>query len=261
MDSNLGQRTPGAVLTARALQDTIEPWVNRVRDEVEALGSGAASLPFSDYSEAFTWVRRQRAGDNVAWPDEESARRSGGSVYRPKLFLPKPEGGLVVLQAGEGSVRRVLNDAAREMAKCTGFSEGDLLRHILTGVELELTPVTIAVERNLKMGDGVSIARIEVVVRFRTPEVTVEHIRKIHGVIRGAWSAHREKPLTNQQLLLDESVRSLGGVPKEGKTDFWEKVRKRVGRDGGVLYSTWRGCRQAYERLGQKLADRSRLGR
>lgn len=245
--------TPGALLITEELRRALYEWVGEVQSKMEDCAPDDVVLPFDDYREAFEWLKSQPGGMEPTESYDGEVRRWRSSV----LYLPHPDGkDTVALRAGKGSVRYDLLTEARSMSAATGFSEPNLIRHIMAGEQLILHPVVIetVTRRKYVRSSGVAIGRTEVVVRYRTPEVSFDDSRAIHRWIRDAWDARGAKPMTENDLVLRDVVDELGRVPEERgeKTGFWEKVREQLARQG-IDYKDWHGPYNAYRRLQEKL--------
>ncbi len=249
----VGRNSLRALVDSARLREAIAPWIDEVRREMERLSSKKVSLPFAKYEQALDWLREESPG---APPEEVSSE--GTRSYRTTLLFcrdPSGAGRGPVFKAGEGSPRNVLATSAKRMADASGLEEMDLVETILTGEEAALVPVVVRSKHvRAVLPTGGSIARTEVSITYRNPEVSSEDSRKIHRALRSAWGAERTKPLTKLDQALWEIIREVEDIPRERGTipAFWEEVKSEM-EARGFPYQTWRGPYNAYARLEKKL--------
>jgi hypothetical protein len=260
---------PQEWLTSAELVRTVAPSVKGIREEL----FGSAKPPFRTLTAAVRWIEqpahRQRPGEGR---DEEALRRIAeftaemkeltGRSYSVRLENPV----LSYVKSGEPWIRRMgcapgsrlarLASVSQAVAKATGWPEGQVVTHILTGRQPTSPLATIKKrEGGATLPAGEHLGHKAVVVTFEAPELNESQWRRLRQKVRQSWNAGRRKALTEKDKVVWKAVQRCGGVPETGRTAFWEQVREDCERQG-VYYSNWRGPYMQYKRFRRKLDER-----
>ena len=78
-------------------------------------------------------------------------------------------------------------------------------------------------------------------------------------VLRKELGLANKKTMAGWHERLLRQVEKRGGVPKRGKTEFWEGIQRTWNKavpKGGRRYETWMGPKMAYDRLQVALKKR-----
>ena len=265
----------------------IGPSVERARLEIVGAADGDFALPFATVEEGVAWIEREAYVPHESVPEDqleryrtlgETARLAldkqaellGGwehrraEVWRPleTVAYSAPISGLPChVPVPRGSPLLPLARAARMIAEATGFSAAHVTAHILADAPIPFNPVVVG-ERLLweSLPTGERVDRDEVVVTFRSPDLTLEELREVYRMIRNRWRPW--KRLTKKEAVLLRIVDELGGPPgrkRANKQDpIWPNVQSRM-QDDGYNYKSPRAVANAYRAAKKKLARTVRV--
>lgn len=275
--------TPGLLLTSRQLAAAITPWVKQVRTDL----FGRPELPFRSYAKAVAWIENAASEQDYPSSDERQQARAMlekmnrelkavGRILRSEVQGPTPVVRTVpYAKPGSETTHHVpvvfgsglarLEAACRDMADATGFSQLNIIEHVLAGVPLLLPVARLQVRPQWRYHlpvppDGM-LSRLSATVEFLSPrDVTADQLKWLARQLRKMLGVTRAKRMSDHHHRLLSLVAQLGGPPKSNKIEWWEQFKdewnKRLPR-GASRYVTWRGPEMAYQRLQTRLASSS----
>jgi hypothetical protein len=272
--------TPWTRLMEERMLAAVGDWVEEVRTSLrQAIGTNETSEgpPFSTLRAAANWIE-QEGGFRGFAADFEQTRfdqlehevevhlaemqrmiRSESYICEPgeRLFLAyaKPDSTRVEwIAVDPDSLLAPLARIVPQIARATGFQEAQLTMHILTGIRPSLGLVVInrPTVTSVDSPNGKQVHHKEVVVRFRSPELSKQQLREIHHHIRKTWGSRGTKPLTIREETLVKVVEHLRGGEDEDGLTTWnavtETLNKRLRELGEKQFSTSDAVRVAYRR-------------
>jgi hypothetical protein len=159
-------------------------------------------------------------------------------------------------QALKGTTQEVLiNQAIEEITTATRFSQAAIAAYIVTGIKPFVSSAEIRVQGiTCQMPTGGEFARTQATIEINWGDMSFERFKYMHREVRKALGIQKVKGLTDRDQRLLDLVKRLGGEPSQGKSSFWERVRKEWNSAvGSTEYRTWRGLEMKYRRLQKKL--------
>ncbi len=278
-DSKEGQSiaiklTPDTLLNSDFLIDKINHWIELVRTEI----FGSSQVPFSSITEAAKWIQQQENEEpspKQAW-DESSTLKGyhhihirqmpclgyDGNEDYATLTSSKPlEWSIPELR---GQARRYtpiswLESETRIMAQYTGFTQLSLIQYTLTGVKPILQRfTTMGIRRFFSMPNKEKLKPIQVIINILANDLSFQELQEIYTQYRTYLEIQRGKMLNEKHLALYRLVNSKGVPPKgKGTVAFWNSVRDEWnGLYPNDAYQSWKGVKQNYGRVIEKLKDR-----
>jgi len=268
-DLVLSLRTPEAMLSCRQREEAVHPYVAQLRRDY----FGSEKVPFPSHDKAVEWLRQQavvgrrpnptqvlRLVTDVTtamqrFPKDFSLKFSMGSHAIP-LLAPKP--GELQDEVGfdKGSALENLKKVAESMAAGTGCDVALCVAHVLTAAPLLLRPLDWSIE----FSQGCGLWRRSATINILQPHaITLPVLAHAFRLIRKELGLAKKKTMAGRHERLVHLVEKRGGVPREGKTEFWEAIRRawnKAAPRGEHPYYTWRGPLMAYRRIEKALKKR-----
>jgi|GEM_PF-1914374 hypothetical protein len=266
----LSLRTPEAVLSCRQREETVRPAVEQLRRDY----FGSEKVPFQSYEKAVDWLRQKavigrskpnpkqmyRLVDDVIkamqrFPKNYDLEFSMGS-HAISLLAPKPGALKSWVGFDKGTALEHLKKVTESMANGTGCDVALCVAHVLSGAPLILHPLDWGIE----FSSGCGINRRSATINILQPHaITLPVLIQGFRLIRRELGLTKKKTMTEQHERLLRLVEKRGGVPTQGKTEFWEDVRRTLNKavpKGEHPYETWRGPLMAYRRIQSALKKR-----
>lgn len=268
--------TPDMLLTSDFLVDKINHWVELVRTEI----FGSSQAPFSSIAEAAKWIQQQENEEpspKQAWDESFILegyhhiylRRmpclgyDGNEDYATLTSSNPPEWSMPELR---GRARHYtplswLESETRIMAQFTGFTQLSLIQYTLTGIKPILQRFTTRGTKTLfNMPNKEKLQPIQVEINIIASDLSFQELQEIYTEYRTYLQLQRGRALNEKHLTLYRLVNSKGGPPKgKGTVAFWNSVRdewKGLYHNDAHRNPHWKGVKQNYERVIQKLKDR-----
>ncbi|NQT72023.1 MAG: hypothetical protein HQ553_04545 [Chloroflexi bacterium] len=279
----------GAVddLTSEYLSDKIEPWVITVRQEV--FGSDDAS--FSTLHEAGEWMERQSKQDEHTVDFDFQAYRetlpqlmritkrgspgarieyyrwirypaANGKMKHVSFGAPYPQDWSVhqMRESARGfSPLSWLGNETRIMERATGFKQPSLLMFILAGWKpllLRYEAKATVVPQELPTGEQLWTQTVH--LKIRAGDLSQAELTDAYHSARHFLRIRKATKRNPEHAQLYRLVRERGGPIKGvGAMSFWQSIQDELnrGRESHRKYRTWRGPRNAYNRLVKNLED------
>jgi hypothetical protein len=254
--------TTEVVLHGQHLEKRVRPYVEQLRRRY----FGSVKVPFASYDQAVLWMRQQVAvkppparGELLRWhadmhkamqqfPDEFDVEYSIGE-HAILLLAPKPGAVRGKVGFAKGTGLENLKQVTESMANGTGCDVALCVAHVLTGTPLIRDPL----DWGLEFFVGCGLSRRTAWINIAEPHVvTLPMLMKTYRHLREKLGLLKKKMLTGRHERLLKLVRKHGGVPRHGKTQFWQAVQRDLNKAvprGGRRYETWMGPKMAYDRL------------
>ena len=253
-------------LTALDLSEAIQPWVQKVRQEL----FGTSEVPFRSKDLAVKWLEKQGAAKARSNPLADKLyaqilervqkfrelKPVGVNIIFSKTWLTieyqKAKKRDFVFCATDKLER--LAYAIGEMEKATRFRQTELLMHVLAGSGL-LFPVGrvhISPLRGVyNLPSGGAIPRYEARFECFSPrELKKAHLAAFLDLVRRTFRITKTKRLTDQDRKLVDFFRRYGRPPKQGNLQYWSKVARQWNlKSTGVRRVSPDALRKRYERL------------
>ncbi len=149
-----------------------------------------------------------------------------------------------------------LEKVTRDIAESTGCTRAVTVAHVLVGTHLLVEPVRYT----MAWGGGHGIHRRTATIEILNPQaLTLPVLMKAYSGIRAHLGLTKKKTLSERHERLLRLVDKHGGVPRRGKTRFWEGIQKEWNRavpQGRRCFTTWMGPKMAYDRISAVLKKR-----
>jgi len=250
------------------LLDEIEPWVQAVRNELTKLTG--QDLPFKDCQEAFDWL-------------EQTAYREMKEIGEPQIVISEGKEKLLLVQyydrafnvkrapLARGSKLKLLAEQSEAMGDALQLKPPHLTAWVLADVRPPNIPIRIR-SRMLQpktpaCGDyegGQPIAHYINTIEVMSPEVTAQQVYDLYDRIHKEAGVDKKQFAKNKEVLLNNVVDDLGGVPKRHVKEFWGRVvveyNSRLATLNSNIYknplSNWDAAKHRYERYRRKATIR-----
>jgi hypothetical protein len=152
-----------------------------------------------------------------------------------------------------------LDSETEIMAEVTGFTQLSLIQFVLVGVKPILQRFeTWGISSRFTLPNGAELRPTTAVITIRARDISFEELQEAYAQYRQVLQLQRGKRLTEKHLRLYQIVRDKGGPPEgKGPVAFWEAIKVQWnGLYQDEAQSSWKGVKQNYERITQKLRDR-----
>ena len=270
--------TPDTLITSDFLIDKISHWVELVRNEIV----GLSQAPFSTIKEAAMWIEQgapqegEMMREQLMKREQALKRGEGFTMYfrtmtyvgengarrRVHIVGPKPqEWSMPQMRghAGRYSELNWLESETRIMESVTGFSQLSLIHFVLVGIKPILRRFTTSAHLlHFTLPDKEELRPTRVEIDIRARDLSFQELHEIYTQYRTYLQLQRGKAFNEKHLALYRLVKRKGIPPKgKGIVAFWNSVRD----EWNSLYpndkhQSWKGVKQNYERVIQKLKDR-----
>ena len=279
--------TADVLVTSEFLAEKIMPWVNLVREELFK----SVKAPFQSLREAGEWLRHEKQAQPKIWQlvdgDEFDKAFShlvkaykgypvrlpgllrsldylgeDGKLHSVAITGPAPQDWSIP-QERESSQRYSslswLENETRIMARATGFTQVSLVQFGLVGIKPILPRYEVRgrlVYQSLPAGEQMQPIHLDIEIRAR--DLSFQELQEIYTQYREILQLQRGKTLNEKHLALYQLVSSKGGPLKgKGTVAFWNSVRDEWNSlHPNDKHQSWKGVKQNYERIIQKLKDR-----
>jgi hypothetical protein len=138
------------------------------------------------------------------------------------------------------------------VAEKTAFRPEVLTGFVLTGLQPMISRARIRKTQGGCRIPGDLIPCQSVTLEFYTADVTYDEVRTLYAEIREFFGAADKERLSWPEFDFISLVDSMGGPPEQGKSRFWEEVRRRWKEMPASRHSplgSWQAARQKYARL------------
>ena len=269
----LSLRTPEALLSCRQREEAVRSYVEQLRRDYFR----SEKVPFPSYVKAVEWLRQQAVVGRRPTPTQmvRLTRDVTQAMQRfPKSFALTFKMGhhaipLLAPQPGvrngaenfevlfdKGSALEHLKTITKAMASGTGCSVPLCVAHVLAGAPLMLSPLRWRHEVTFGCGLQRRSARIDI---LQPHAVTLPVLAHAFRLIRKKLGLAKKKKMTGRHERLLRLVEKRGGIPREGKEEFWKDIQRGWNKavpKGAHPYETWRGPLMAYRRIHKALTKR-----
>jgi hypothetical protein len=279
LPSTARREFPSIILESEQALLAIQPWIENVRASIFQ----TRKKPFRSYKKAVEWIVMTAEAQPRPTAEEilqamqlrrkiiqkcevlADLLKGGFKFDTPLMLLSYPS---VSITNGSRWVERVpitkgsplslLHIETARMEKATGFQQAVLVEHVLTGVPVVFPPARIYITPHSYRLPGPEanwLNRTDASFHFPSPKnLDSRYLQHLFRCLRSKLGLTRKKRLNNKDKQLVNLIKRLGGEPQNGRTVFWERLRKTWNkRYRSDPYGTWRGLQIRYRRIRTKL--------